>query len=42
MLDKEQTKVINAVKTYLDIETILKNIHELDFNKLLHINKGSF
>ena len=41
MLEKEQTKVINAVKTFLDIETILKNIHELDFNKLLHINKGS-
>jgi hypothetical protein len=41
MLEKEQTKVINAVKTYLDIETILKNICDLDFNKLLHINKGS-
>ena len=26
MLEKEQTKVINAVKTYLDIETIVKNI----------------
>ena len=41
MLEKEQTKVINAVKNYLDIETTLENIHQLDFNKLLHIKKGS-
>jgi hypothetical protein len=37
LVECEKAKVINTVKTYLKIDNILHNIHELDFDKLLHI-----
>ena len=41
MLDKEKTKIVNAVKSLLNIDQIIVHLDELDFDKLLHIGEGS-
>ena len=41
MLDKEKTKIVNAVKSLLNIDQIIVHLDELDFEKLLHIGEGS-
>lgn len=41
LVEGEQQKVINSVKTYLKIGPILDNIHDLNFDNLLHIKEGS-
>ena len=41
MIHKEKMKIVNAVKCILNIDKIIAHPDELDFEKLIHIGKGS-
>ena len=41
LLDGEKTKLVTEIRHLLDIDKIIQNLNELDFDKLLHIGKGS-
>ena len=41
LIEKEKVKVIETVKSYLKIDSIVHEFHKLDFNKLLNIKEGS-
>ena len=41
MIDKEKIKIVNTVKSLLNIDKIIAHLDELDFEKLIHVGKGS-
>ena len=41
LIEKEEVKVIENVKSYLKIDSICQEFHKLDFNNLLNIKEGS-
>ena len=41
LIDKEEVKVIENVKSYLKIDAICQEFHKLDINNLFNIKEGS-